>query len=126
MLQKKIKLSFKVCCYLQSQKVWTSIIQNDDMFQKKLLLLTDQISLKIIFKTFLLILGVTFLVPSQCSFPKLQLNVTKKYEIILFHCVSICISSKSVSQIFKILFHKLETVIFLSFVVTFIMSIICK
>ena len=30
MLQKKIKLSFKVCCYLQSQKVWTSIIQNQN------------------------------------------------------------------------------------------------
>ena len=30
MLQKKIKLSFKVCCYLQSQKVWASIIQNQN------------------------------------------------------------------------------------------------
>ena len=41
--------------------------------------LTDQISQKIYF---LLILGVTFLVPSQCSFPNLQLHVTKTYEII--------------------------------------------
>ena len=30
MLQKKIKLSFKVCCYLQSQKVWASIMQNQN------------------------------------------------------------------------------------------------
>ena len=45
-------------------------------------LLTDPISLKLIFKMFLLILGVTSLVPSQCSFPKLQLHVTKKCEII--------------------------------------------
>ena len=60
MLQKKIKLSFKVCCYLQSQKVWTSILQNDDMFQKKPLLLTDQIYLKIIFKTFFVDFGRNF------------------------------------------------------------------
>ena len=38
MLQKKLKLSFKVCCYLQSQKVWASIIQNHVMFQKSCLL----------------------------------------------------------------------------------------
>ena len=43
-------------------------------------LLKDQIFLEIILKHFLLILGVAFLVPSQCSFPKLRLNVTKKCE----------------------------------------------
>ena len=69
MLQKKIKLSFK---YVKSRyvskkaAVWMG-------------LLTDQISLK---KYFFLILGVTFLVPSQCSFPRPQLHVRKKYEII--------------------------------------------
>ena len=83
MLQKKIKLSFKVCCYLQSQKVWASIIQNHVMYQKKAAvwkgLLTDQISLK---KYFMLILGLTFLVLSKYSFPRLQLYFTKRYEII--------------------------------------------
>ena len=90
-------------------------------------LLTDQISLK---KYFMLILGVTFLVPSQYSFPRLQLHVTKKYEIIFvplcFYLRLLKKGSKSLSQIFKILFHKLETVIFLSFVVLFLMSNIFK
>ena len=36
MLQKKIKISFKVCCYLQSQKVCASTKENHAMFQKKL------------------------------------------------------------------------------------------
>ena len=62
-------------------------------------LLTDQISLK---KYFMLILSVTFLVPSHYSFPRLQLHVTRKYEIIF---VPLCFylrqkkGSKSVSQL---------------------------
>ena len=86
MLPKKMKLSFKVCCYLQSQNVWTSILQNHDMFQKSCRLdgIVDRsnISKNNFLKYFLLILAVTFLVQSQCSIPKLQLHVTKKFEII--------------------------------------------
>ena len=81
-------------------------------------LLTDQISLK---KYFMLVLGVTYLVPSQYSFPRLELHVTEKYEMIF---VPLCFylrlfkkGSKNVSQTFKALFHKLEIVIFLSFAV---------
>ena len=63
-------------------------------------LLTDQISLK---KYFMLILGVTFLVPSQYCFPRLQLHITKKYEIIFvplcFYLRLLKKGSKSVSQI---------------------------
>ena len=62
MLQKKIKLSFMVCCYLYSQKVWASIRQNH--VSKKaavwMVLLTDQISLKIIFKIFFVDFGREF------------------------------------------------------------------
>ena len=77
MLQKKIKLSFKACCYLHSQKVWASIIQNHDMFKKKLLLLTDQISLKIIFKTFFVDFGRDF----SCSVAMfLSKAPTKRYQ----------------------------------------------
>ena len=78
----------------------------------------------------MLILGATFLVPSQYSFPRLQLYVTKKYEIIFvplcFYSRLLKKCSKSASQIFKILFYKLEILIFLSFVVSFVMSNICK
>ena len=78
-------------------------------------LLTDQISLK---KYFMLILSVTFLVPSQYSFPRLQLQVTKKYEIIFaplcFYLRLLKKSLERVPQIFEILFHKLEIVILTS------------
>ena len=78
MLQKKIKLSFKVCCYLHSQKVWASIIQNHDMFKKKLLLLTDQISLKIIFKTFFVDFGCDFSCSKSMIFSKAPTERYKK------------------------------------------------
>ena len=86
MLQKKMKLSFKVCCYLQSRKVWSSIIQNHGMFEKSChfdgIVGRPNISKNLFKKYFLLILVVAFLVPNQCSFPKFQLYVTKKYEMI--------------------------------------------
>ena len=67
-------------------------------------LLTNKISLNSIF-FFLLFLGVTFSVPSQCSFRKLQLHAIKKFCYnLLLYLFSICISSKSVSQTFKIVF----------------------
>ena len=70
---------------------------------------TDQISLKIIFR----IVFVDFGRDISCSKSNfLSKAPTSRY--------------KSVSQIFKILFHKLETVIFLSFVVSFIMPNIFK
>ena len=77
--------------------------------------LIDQISLK---KYFMLILGVTFFVPTQHSFPRLQLQVTKKYEIIFaplcFYLRLLKKSLERVSQTFEILFHKLEIVILIS------------
>ena len=128
MLQKKTKLSFKVCCYLQSQKVWAGIIKNQN-FKKSCCLNGIVNRSNISKKYFMLILGVTFLAPSQYSFPRLQLHVTKKYEMIFvplcFYLRLLKKSSKSVSQIFKILFRKMEIVILLSFVVSFVMSNIC-
>ena len=54
----------------------------------------------------MLILGVTFLVLSQYSFPRLQLHVTKKYEIIfvpLRFCLRLLKKGlKSMSQNLKI------------------------
>ena len=50
------------------------------------------------------ILGVAFAVLFLCYFQKLQLLVVKKLNC-LWHCISIFLSSKSVSQIFKILFQ---------------------
>ena len=90
-------------------------------------LLADQISLKLIFKIFLVDFGRDISCYKSMFLSKAPTACHKKmWNSICFHCVSICISSKSVSQVFKILFHKLETVIFLSFVVSFIMSNICK
>ena len=51
-------------------------------------------------------MGVDFAVPFLCYFQKLQLLVVKKMlNKFLLHCTSIFMSSKSVSQIFKILFQ---------------------
>ena len=86
-------------------------------------LLTNQISLKIFLKYFLLILGVAFLVPSQYFFPKLQLHITKKCEIILFALRFYWEQLKKRVSDFKILFHKLETETFLSFFVSFMSNI---
>ena len=81
-------------------------------------LLTDQISLK---KYFMLILGVTFLVPSQYCFPRLQLHITKKYEIIFvplcFYLRLLKKGSKSVSQISQTGISNI-----LSILVSFVMS----
>ena len=56
--------------------------------------------------TYFSILGVAFMVPFLCYFQKLQLLVVKKI-LLIFAAVytSIIMSSKSVSQIFKILFQ---------------------
>ena len=62
-------------------EIWDSIIQNQDIFEKTAIwieLLTDQISLRQFFKYFLLIFGVTFIVASYYSFPKLQHLVLEK------------------------------------------------
>ena len=80
------------------------------MFEKTVIctaLLTDQIFLKFYSYYFLLILGVAFIVPSQCLFLKLQLHVIKilwnNFGCIVFQCSSI--SSKRMSHIFKIIFR---------------------
>ena len=68
-----------------------SIIENHIMFRKTVIrirLVTDQISCKKTLFQFLLIMSVTFIVPSQCSFPKLHLHVIKKIEILF---VALCL-----------------------------------
>ena len=81
------------------------------MFQKKaavwIRLLVDQISLKIIFKIFFVDFGRDFSCSRSMFHSKAPTALYKKMWN------SFCsISSRSLSQIFKILFHKLETVIF--------------
>ena len=60
-LHLRCSTGFWIHCNLQSQKVWVSITQNHDTFQKKAAvsigLLADQISLKLIFKIFLVDFG---------------------------------------------------------------------
>ena len=56
--------------------------------------------------TYFSILGVVFAVPFLCIFPKALASCSKKkLKMFLLHCTSICMSSKSMSQIFKILFQ---------------------
>ena len=84
--RKRQSFLLRLCCYLHSQKVWASITQNHDMFQKKLLFLTDQISLKIIFKTFFVDFGRDF----SCSVAMfLSKAPTKRYQKIWSNFCSI-------------------------------------
>lgn len=53
---------------------------------------------------FLSIVGVIFIVLIQCSFAKVQLNVTKNFETIFAACATVSISSKSVTQVLKVKF----------------------
>ena len=116
MLQKKIKLSFKVCCYLQSQKVWASIIQNHVMFQKSCrlngIVNRSNISKKIFYVDF----GRDFPCSKSIFLSKAPTARYKKvwnnFCSIVFLFASAQKGSKNVSQILKILFHKLEIVIF--------------
>ena len=55
-------------------------------------------------------LSMVFVVPFLGYFQKLQLPVVKKFEILF--AASISMSSKSVSQIFKILFQTGDTIVF--------------
>ena len=58
-------------------------------------------------------MGVAFAVPLLCYFQKLQLLVVRKIlNKFLLHCTSIFMSSKRVSQIFKILFQTGDANIF--------------
>ena len=75
---------------------------------------------KHIINIFFPILGVLFAVSFWCYFQKLQLLlIKKKFEIIFDDCTSICVSSKSVSQISKILFQFGDINIFVLLVVSF-------
>ena len=76
--------------------VWKKSLFGLDYWQ------TDKISLKNIY--FSLILYVVFILPSQCFFPKLQLHVVKNWNNFCYS-LFICISSKSVSPIFEIVFQ---------------------
>ena len=76
-------ISFKVCCYLHSQNVFNTKSRHVSKNCCRLDGIVNRPNIsKNISNNFLLILGVIFLVPSQCSFPKLKLHVTRKYETI--------------------------------------------
>ena len=116
MLQKKLKLSFKVCCYLQSQKVWASIIQNHVMFQKSYCLNgivnRSDISKKIFYVDFWRDFPCSkSIFPSKAPTARYK-EVWNNFCSIVFLFASAQKGSKSVSQILKILFHKLEIVTF--------------
>ena len=85
----------KAYCYLKGKNVLANVLENHT-FEKNCDL--DRI---IIISHFCVLV---FIVRSQCSFPRLQLHATKKLSNNFCCIVSICISSKSISQIFKILF----------------------
>ena len=76
-------------------------------------LLADQKSLKIIFKIFFVDFMRVFSCSKSMLFSKAPTSGYKKmwnnYCCILSHFRRPCVSSKSVSQIFQILFHRLET-----------------
>ena len=102
----------KACCYLKGKNVLANVLENHT-FEKNCDL--DRIIIIFHFR-------VVFIVRSQCSFPRLQLHAIKKLSNNFCCIVSICISSKSISQIFKILFlpGDIEISKFLSLMVLFL------
>ena len=89
-------VAYKNVDHKKSQEVWTRIIQYRDMFEKSCCLnrIADRSNIpeKTLYH-FLLILGVNFLDPSQCSFPKLHFKLPRNVKWFLLHCAPVCISS---------------------------------
>ena len=118
MLLKKIKLSFKVLLNRKSKIMGQYNTKSRHVSKKApvwMEFLIDQISLKIIFKIFFVALGRDFSCSNSVFLSKAP---TARYEKIRHNFCSIVFLVASTP--------KLETAIFLSFVVSFIMSNICK